>query len=95
MITVADLRARIADVLTTLEGPLYVTQRGEPRAVLLSADDYHALTEQLEYLYDSLEGALGHVRLLEGETTRPLEDVLRELDRTDLERAKRRERAQR
>lgn len=86
MITIADLRARIADVLTTLEGPLYVTQRGEPRAVLLSSDDYHALIEQLEYLYDSLEAALGHERMLQGEKARPLDEVLRDLARKDAKR---------
>ncbi len=34
--------------------PLYVTQRGEARAVLLGAEAYRGLIGQLEYLDDSL-----------------------------------------
>src|SRR5881628_450650 len=80
-ITVARLRAEMADVLGRLghDGPLYLTQRGKPRAVLLDVDEYRALIEQLEHLDDSLEALLARERRERGaETTRPLADVIRE-----------------
>jgi prevent-host-death family protein len=79
--TVARLRAEMADVLARLgdNGPLYLTQRGKPRAVLLDIDEYRALVEQLEHLDDSLEAVLARERREHGqETTRPLADVIRE-----------------
>ena len=80
-ITVARLRAEMADVLGRLghNGPLYLTQRGKPRAVLLDIDEYRALIEQLEHLDDSLEALLARELRERGEeTTRPLADVIRE-----------------
>jgi prevent-host-death family protein len=79
-ITVARLRAEIASVLTRLSehGPLYLTQRGQPRAVLVDVDEYRALLEQLEFLDDSLEVALARDRRDRGEKTRPLADVIKE-----------------
>jgi prevent-host-death family protein len=80
-ITVARLRAEMADVLERLghDGPLYLTQRGKPRAVLLDIDEYRALIEQLEHLDDSLEALLARERRERGEeTSRPLVDVIRE-----------------
>ena len=79
--TVARLRAEMADVLARLghDGPLYLTQRGKPRAVLLDIDEYRVLTEQLEHLDDSLEALLARERRERGEeTTRPLADVISE-----------------
>jgi len=70
----------MADVLARLghEGPLYLTQRGKPRAVLLDIDEYRMLIEQLEHLDDSLEAFLARERRERGEeTSRPLVDVLR------------------
>lgn len=58
LVTVAELRARLADVLDGLQhgpAPLYVTQRGQARAVLLPVDAYETLLDQLEFLDDSLE----------------------------------------
>jgi len=58
LVNVAQLRARLAQVLDQLQDArpeIYVTQRGEARAVLLSAERYRSLLEQLEYLDDSLE----------------------------------------
>lgn len=79
-LTVARLRAEMAKVLARLgeDGPLYLTQRGKPRAVLLDIDEYQALVLQLEYLDDSLEAVLARGRRERGEeTTRPLGDVIR------------------
>ena len=80
-VTVARLRAEMADVLARLgrdRGPLYLTQRGRPRAVLLDVDEYRALVEQLEHLDDSVEALLARERRERGdETARPLADVIR------------------
>jgi len=79
-VTVARLRAELAKVLARLErdGPLYVTQRGQARAVLVDIGGYRMLTEQLEYLDDALEAALARERRARGETARPLADVIRD-----------------
>jgi prevent-host-death family protein len=79
--TVAHLRAEMADVLARLgqDGPLYLTQRGKPRAVLLDIDEYRVLIEQLEHLDDSLEALVARERRERGEeTSRPLADVIRD-----------------
>lgn len=79
--TVARLRAEMADVLARLgrDGPLYLTQRGQPRAVLLDIDEYRVLIQQLEHLDDSLEALLARERRERGEeTSRPLADVIGE-----------------
>lgn len=82
-VTVARLRAEMADILARLEpdkGPVYVTQRGLPRAVLMDVEEYRALMDRLEYLDDSLEAMLVNERIERGEeTVRPLADVLRDL----------------
>ena len=76
--TAARLRAEMADVLARLGkgGPLYLTQRGKPRAVLLDVDEYQALLEQLEYLDDSLEALVAKERRQAGEGKRPLAAVI-------------------
>ena len=83
-VTVAQLRAELAGVLARLgkkRGPVYVMQRGQPRAVLVDVDEYRALLEQLEYLDDSLEAMLAHDRWVKGEeTSRPLADVIRDME---------------
>ena len=80
-VTVARLRAEMAATLARLgeHGPLYLTQRGRPQAVLIDVDDYRALVGQLEYLDDSLE-ALHSKELRDSgrESTRPLAAVLRD-----------------
>ncbi len=79
----AHLRVKLSQVLKEIKGrsgAIYVTQRGEPRAVLLSVDEYQALIDQLEYLDDSLEGVLARERRESGrETTRPWSVVKGEL----------------
>lgn len=81
-VTVARLRAEMADVLSQLgrdRGPLYLTQRGRPRAVLLDVDEYRALVEQLEHLDDSVEALLARERReRDEETARPLAYVIRD-----------------
>ncbi len=95
-VTVARLRAEMAKILAKLRkdhGPLYLTQRGEPRAVLLAIDEYGALIEQLEYLDDSIEASLARERREGGERARPLEDVIRERRQGRVRTAPRRSRA--
>lgn len=80
--SVAELRVKLSRVLREITGKgggLYVTQRGEARAVLLSVDEYHALVEQLEYLDDTLEALRARERRTSGrEARRPLAAVVRE-----------------
>lgn len=83
MVSVADLRARLAELLERLQkdrAPLYVTQRGQARAVLLAVEDYDSLLEQIEYLDDSLEALRSKERRDDGrERTEPLDGVMRQL----------------
>lgn len=83
MVTVADLRARMAELLAQVQQahePVYVTQRGQARAVLLAVEEYDALLDQLEYLDDSLEALRGKERRESGrERTEPLDTVMRHL----------------
>lgn len=84
LVSVTDLRARITDVMEELQRarrPLYVTQRGQARAVLLSVAEYNALIEQLDYAGDSLEAALARERLAAGEKARPFEDDERDREK--------------
>ncbi len=83
MLTVAELRARLADVLGDLEqsGPTYVTQRGQARAVLVPVADYTMLLEQLEYLEDSLEVIRAAERRKKGEASRDLDSVRRDVQK--------------
>lgn len=84
MMAVAELRAQLSKVLEELQRrsqPLYITQRGQARAVLLAVAEYDALLEQLEYLDDSLEAFLAKERRARGEPTRSWEAVKRDLRR--------------
>lgn len=79
-VTVARLRAEMATILAGLgrdRGPVYLTQRGQPRAVLLDIGEYRGLIEQLEHLDDSIEALLARERRDRGqETTRALVAVI-------------------
>ena len=80
-ITVAQLRAEMATIIARLgkaRGHIYLTQRGQPRAVLVDIKEFEALIEQLEYLDDSIEVLLARERRTRGERARPLEDVVRD-----------------
>ena len=79
-IAVAQLRAEMATIIARLgkaRGHIYLTQRGQPRAVLVDIKEFEALIEQLEYLDDSIEVLLARERRTRGERARPLEDVVR------------------
>ena len=92
-VTVAQLRAEMATILARLgraHGHVYLTQRGQPRAVLVDIKEYRALIDQLEYLDDSIEAVLAHRRIERGEETgRPLEDVIRDRMGREAKRVKR------
>lgn len=79
-VTVARLRATLAELLSRLDqdAPLYVTQRGEVRAVLVDVDRYRALEQQIEYLGDAVEALSARSRRGAGETTRPLAELVAE-----------------
>jgi prevent-host-death family protein len=82
-ITVAQLRAEMATILARLgkaQGHVYLTQRGQPRAVLVDIKEFRALIDQLEYLDDSIEAILAQQRFERGEeTSRPFDEVVREI----------------
>ena len=82
-ITVAQLRAEMAKILARLgkaQGRVYLTQRGQPRAVLIDIKQYERLIDQLEYLDDSIEAMLAHERLQRGEEkTIPYDEFMRDL----------------
>lgn len=85
LVSVAQLRARLAEVLErlrTAERAVYVTQRGEAKAVLLSAERYRSLLDELEYLDDSLEALRAHeLRASRAEITRTWAAVKRAMKR--------------
>ena len=55
-------------------GPLYITHRGEPTAVLVGYKTFEALLEKLEDLSDIVE-----IYEARGEPARPLEEVVAEM----------------
>lgn len=83
LMSVAELRARLADVLEriqTSKRPLYLTQRGQARAVLIPVRKFEALIEKLEYLDDSVEVLKAQIEQLEGKAkTRSWASVERDL----------------
>lgn len=83
IIGVAELRARLAEVLNELRrrgGPLYLTQRGRARAVLLAEGEYRRLIEELEDLSDALEVLKSRERRARGlERTETFSSVRRRL----------------
>ena len=63
IITVSDLKTSLATVIANLEAqgiPVYVTQHGKPKVVLVSYPEYEALMEKLEDLEDilAMKGAM-------------------------------------
>ena len=57
IINVSELKTKLASLLTQLEVegvPVYVTQHGKPKAVLVKYADYEALLERLDDLEDIL-----------------------------------------
>ena len=55
IVTVSELKTKLASVLAQLDGvPVYVTQHGKPKAVLVQYEEYEALLEKLDDLEDAL-----------------------------------------
>jgi len=86
LMSVAELRASLADVLARLERrerPLYVTQRGQARAVLITVKKFEAMLEHIEWLDDSIEALKAKIERYEGKPvkTRTWDEVKRDLKR--------------
>ena len=57
IVTVSEMKANLARVMAQLAtdaAPIYVTQHGKPKAVLMNYQEYEALREKLEDLEDAL-----------------------------------------
>ena len=57
IVTVSELKVRMSALMTELEKrgvPLYITQHGKPKAVLVRYDEYEAILKKLEDLEDLL-----------------------------------------
>ena len=57
IVTVSELKMNLARVMAQLEAegvPVYVTQHGKPKAVMVQYKEYEALLENLEDLEDAL-----------------------------------------
>ena len=57
IVTVSELKVKLNALMAELEGqgiPLYVTQYGKPKAVLIRYDEYEALLKKVEDLEDML-----------------------------------------
>ncbi|MBL7125473.1 MAG: type II toxin-antitoxin system Phd/YefM family antitoxin [Dehalococcoidales bacterium] len=57
IVTVSELKVKLGALMAELEGqgiPLYVTQYGKPKAVLIRYDEYEALLKKVEDLEDML-----------------------------------------
>lgn len=86
LMSVAELRASLADVLARLERrerPLYVTQRGQARAVLIPVKKFEAMLEHIEWLDDSIEALKAKIERYEGKPmkARTWDEVKRDLKR--------------
>ena len=79
----SDLRKGLHAILENLTRPVFVTQRGRIKAVLLDIDRYNAMMDELEDLHDQCDpeiqrlAAEAHAAHARGETV-PLEEVLKE-----------------
>ncbi len=57
IVTVSELKTGLAAILgeiATAKAPVYVTQHGKPKAVLVDFQEYEALIEKIEDLQDIL-----------------------------------------
>lgn len=57
IVNVSELKSRLATLITDLETggvPIYITNHGKPKAVLVKYDDYEALLEKVDDLEDIL-----------------------------------------
>jgi PHD/YefM family antitoxin component YafN of YafNO toxin-antitoxin module len=76
---VSEVRKELNALLSKLTRPLFVTQHGHVRGVLLGIDRYNALVEELEDARDDRDAELARA-VAEARTagTVPLADLLRE-----------------
>lgn len=78
---VSDLRKKINALLGSLPRPIFVTQRGHVKAVLVGIERYNELLDELDDLRDASdseiqrEAALAREARARGETV-PLQDML-------------------
>ena len=76
IMNVTRARQQFTNVVRTLdEEPVYLTVRGEPKAVLVRYDVFEALLEKIEDLEDSLT-----VLERRGGPTRDLDEIIAELE---------------
>ncbi|MEX2430389.1 MAG: type II toxin-antitoxin system Phd/YefM family antitoxin [Dehalococcoidia bacterium] len=57
IVTVSELKAHLARIVARLENeatPVFVTQHGKPKVVLVKYEDYEALQQKLEDFEDAL-----------------------------------------
>ncbi len=57
IVNVSEVKTKLASLLEELDAsgvPVYVTQHGKPKAVLVKYDEYEALLEKLDDLEDIL-----------------------------------------
>ncbi len=82
-VAVTDVRRGLRDILAGLTKPLFVTQRGRVKAVILDIDTYNSMVEELDDARlatdPEIRRAVGEARAAyaRGDTI-PLEDVLKE-----------------
>ena len=85
MVPISDLRIRQASVLGKLkDGPVYVAQRSNPVAVLLSSGLFDHLLTQLEDKDDIIDALKAELRIERGESVPEdidIEALEAELDR--------------
>ena len=82
-VPVTDIRQNIRAVLATLDKPVFVTQRGRVKAVLLDIAAYNRLLDRLEDALDAADpetrqDAADAVTAYERGETVPLEVVMKE-----------------
>jgi len=76
---VSEVRKKLSALLPKLAEPLFVTQHGHVKAVMLGIDRYNSLVEELEDARDDRDAELA--KAVAGARTAgtvPLADVLRE-----------------
>ncbi len=66
---------QVVEALDPEGGPLYITHRGDPTAVLVGYKTFEALIAKLEDLSDIVE-----IYEAQGEAARPLEKVVAEME---------------
>ena len=57
ILTISELKTKLAGVVAHLDAggvPVYVTQHGKPKAVVVRYEEYEALLEKLDDLEDAL-----------------------------------------